>query len=250
MPLRTIVVLLALLPTSSGPEQAASTEKVSAKTWVGRHQEIEEYLKTAECVSMKEFAPNYAARCTFRPGGPIAQMAWRPERPGVHRGFRESYRTEIAAYELDKLLKTDMIPPSVQREVQGIMGAAQQWVENIVDATGPGPADAPSRAHWEAQLARMAMFDNLIGNGDRNRRTMLRDGAWNLILIDHARTFGVGNALSHKMTRSDDEYWARIDALTRSQLVAALGAWLEASEIDAILDRRESMRNEIRLLRK
>jgi hypothetical protein len=110
MPLRTVVVLLlALLPTWSGPEQAAPGEKVSAKTWVGRHQEIEEDLKTAECVSMKEFAPNYAARCTFRPGGPVALMAWRPLRPGV-RGFRESYTTEIAAYELDKLLKMDMIP--------------------------------------------------------------------------------------------------------------------------------------------
>ena len=250
MPLRTVVGLLALLSTSSGLEQAASTDKVGARTWVGRHQEIEEYLKTAECVSMKEFAPNYAARCTFRPGGPIAQMAWRPLRPGVHRGFRESYRTEIAAYELDKLLKMDMVPPSVQREVQGTTGAAQQWVENIVDAKGPGPADAQSRAHWEAQVARMAMFDNLIGNGDRNRGTMLHDAAWNLILIDHARTFGESKALVHKMTRIDDEFWARIDALTRSQLDAALGAWLEAGEIAALLDRREAMRAEIKLLRR
>jgi hypothetical protein len=251
MPLRTIVVLLlALLPTWSGREQATSAGKVSAKTWVGRHQEIEEYLKTAECVSMKGFAPNYVERCTFRPGGPVALMAWRPLRSGVHRGFRESYSKEIAAYELDKLLKMDMIPPSVQREVQGIVGAAQQWVENILDATGPGPTDAQSRAHWDAQLARMAMFDNLIGNGERNPRNMLRDGAWNLILIDHSRAFGVGSALFHKMARIDDEHWAKIDALTRSQLDAALRAWLDASEIDAILDRRETMRAEVKLLRK
>jgi hypothetical protein len=250
MSLRILVVLVGLLPTGSGPEQAASAEKASAKTWVGRHGEIEEYLKKAECVSMKEFAPNYAARCTFRPGGPVAQMAWRPLRPGVHRGFRESYTTEIAAYELDKLLKMDMVPPSVEREVQGTLGAAQQWVENIVDATGPDPTDTKSRAHWDTQLARMAMFDNLIGNRGRNKRNMLRDDLWNLILIDHSRAFGLGAELRHKMPRIDDDYWSKIEALTRSQLDAALRDWLDASEIDAILDRRDAMRAEIKLLRR
>ena len=66
--------------------------------------------RTAECVSM-EVRCQYRARCTLPPGGPVARMAWRPLPPGVHRGFRESYKTEIAAYELDKLLKLDMVPP-------------------------------------------------------------------------------------------------------------------------------------------
>jgi hypothetical protein len=250
MPLRTFFVLLALLPTLPGPEQAASTEKVSAKTWVGRHQEIEEYLKTAECVSMEVFAKTYLSRCTFRAGGPVARMAWRSESPGPGRGFREGYKTEIAAYELDKLLKMDMVPPTVERLIQGKAGRAQLWVEKIVDATGPGPTDAESRAHWDAQLARMAMFDNLIGDRDRNLGNMLRDDAWNLILVDHSRAFGSSAELVHKLVRIDDEYWAKIEALTRSQLDAALGAWLEPGEIAAILDRREAMRAEIKRLRK
>jgi hypothetical protein len=52
------------------------------------------------------------------------------------------------------------------------------------------------------------------------------------------------------LVRIDDEYWAKIEALTRSQLDAALGAWLEPGEIAAILDRREAMRAEIKRLRK
>jgi predicted methyltransferase MtxX (methanogen marker protein 4) len=79
---------------------------------------------------------------------------------------------------------------------------------------------------------------------------MLRDDAWNLILIDHTRAFGPGAELPYKMARIDDEYWARIEALTRGQLDATLRAWLDASEIDAILKRREAMRVAIRLLRK
>ena len=46
-------------------------------------------------------------------------MAWRSLPPGVYRGFRESYKAEIAAYELDKLLKMDMVPPSVERQLEG-----------------------------------------------------------------------------------------------------------------------------------
>ena len=248
---RTVVLLLlGLLPTSSGADQTPSAEKVSAKTWVGRHEEIEEALRTEECVSMEVFAPANLSRCTFRSGGPVARMAWRSPPPGPDRGFRERYKTEIAAYELDKLLKMDMVPPTVERQIQGKAGRAQLWVEKTVDATGPWPTDAESRTHWDAQLARMAMFDNLIGNRERNKRNMLRDDAWNLILLDHSRAFGLGNQLVHKMDRIDDGYWAKIDALTRSQLDAALRAWLDASEIDAILERREAMRAEIKLLRR
>jgi hypothetical protein len=248
---RTVVVLLlGLLPTPYGPEQAPSAEKVSAKTWVGRYQEIEDALRTEECVSMEVFAPTNLSRCTFRSGGPVARMAWRSPPSGPDRGFRENYKTEIAAYELDKLLRMDMVPPTVERYIQGKAGRAQLWVEKIVDATGQGPSDAESQAHWDAQLVRMVMFDNLIGNRERNKRNMLRDDSWNLILLDHSRAFGVGSDLFYRMDRIDDEYWAKIEALTRSQLDAALRAWLDASEIDAILKRREAMRAEIKLLRR
>src|SRR5688500_5347188 len=157
MSLQTVVLLLGLLPMwPAAAEQAASAEKVSAKTWVGRYQEIEEALRTEECVSMEVFPPQYMSRCTFRTGGPVARMPWRPLRPGPDRGCSESYKTEIAAYELDKLLKMDMVPPTVERQIQGNSGGAQLWVEKIVDATGPEPTEAESRAHWDAQLARMA----------------------------------------------------------------------------------------------
>ena len=67
-------------------------------------------------------------------------MAWRTLPPGIYRGFRESYKSEIAAYELDKLLKMDMVPPTVERQIDGSNGAAQQWVEHVVDLSGSGAA--------------------------------------------------------------------------------------------------------------
>ena len=231
-----------------GQRQPASTQGPSAKIWVGRSQEMEEYLRTAECVSMETLGPNRAQRCTLRPGGPVARMAWRSLPPGNYRGFWESYKTEIAAYELDKLLKMDMVPPTVGRQLQGNTGAAQLWVENVFGVKADESPGEANRSAWESQLVRMAMFDDLIGNKDRNRGNMLRDAAWNLMLLDHSRAFGADPELPHKLSRIDEGYWARIESLTRKELDAALHAWLGENEITAILDRRERMRVEVRSL--
>ena len=228
--------------------QPALTQGLGAKIWVGRYQEIEEYLRTAECVSMYGSDPRKATRCTLRPGGPIARMAWRSLPPGIYRGFWESYKADIAAYELDKLLKMDMVPPSVGRSLQGVEGAAQLWVENIFGLEeGESPAES-HRVHWENQLVRMAMFDNLIGNRDRNRGNIIRDAEWNVILLDHSRAFGASTELPFKMRRIDGAFWAKVESLTRPQLDAALRAWIGEEETQAILDRRERMRAEIKSL--
>lgn len=245
---RSIAIVLVALPALLGQRPPAATEAPGSKIWVGRNQEFEEYLRTAECVSMEAFPTGNTTRCTLRPGGLVARMAWRSLPPGPYRGFREYYKAEIAAYEVDKLLKLDMVPPTVGRQLQGTDGAAQLWVENVVDGRVPELPGASRRAAWEAQTVRMIMFDNLIGNKERNRANMLRDAGWNLILIDHSRAFGTGTDLPHKMTQIDADCWARIDALTRGQLEAMLGRWLDESEIRAILDRRDRMRTEVKLL--
>jgi hypothetical protein len=229
-------------------EGLPSAQSRSSKTWIGRYQEIEDYLRTAECVEMRWFAPNYSARCTLEPGGPVARMAWRPivsGPPGVRQGFRENYHFEIVAYELDKLLGLDMVPPTVERQIQGTMGSAQQWVENIVDATDPAVPEGKDRMQWEGDVVRMTMFDMLMGNRARVRTNMLRDRAWNLILVDHSRAFGTEVTRATTLSAVDRALWTKIDALTRDQLGKALGSWLDTPQIDAMLRRRDLMRADV-----
>ena len=134
--------------------------------------------------------PRKATRCTLRPGGPFPRMAWRSLPPGVYRGFWESYKAEIAAYEIDKLLKMDMVPPGVERQLQGVRVPPNcGWTMCRGEGRRRHQA-SQQRVHWENQLVRMAMFDNLIGNRERNLGNMLRDAEWNVILLDHSRAFG------------------------------------------------------------
>lgn len=246
---RSVFVCLLSLGCLQSPGQPPANQQGGAKTWIGRSQEIEEYLKTAECREiLKGPDPRKAARCTFAPGGPIARMAWRSLPPGMYRGFWESYKNEIAAYELDKLLKLDMVPPAVDRQLQGIPGSGQQWVENVFGGEQIGSPDEAHRSHWENDLARMTMFDDLIGNRGRNRGNMLRDAAWNAILIDHSRAFGDEPELYSKLTRIDHGLWTSIESLTRAQLDSALKPWIGEDAIRAILERRDKMRAEVKLL--
>jgi hypothetical protein len=63
-----------------------------------------------------------------------------------------------------------------------------------------------------------------------------------VILLDHGRAFGPDAEVPTDLSRFDKELWARIEGLTRAQLDAALGAWLDKDQISAIVDRRERMR--------
>ena len=242
----TLVVLcLSMLSCLvSGAAQSPSTEapKTSAKIWVGRYREIEEYLKTAECVSIERLPP---MRCTLRPGGPVARMAWLVLPPGIHRGFFTSYKAQIAAYELDRLLRMDMVPPTVERQVQGNTGAATLWVENADVWKGDAPPPERNRTEWNKQVARMRMFDALIGQRNRNMMNVLRDGAWNLILLDHVNAFGPVTETSPPLSQIDRDYWDGVLALTRRQLDARLRPWLDETQITAILERRDRMKADI-----
>ena len=158
-------------PPSRLPGTAGVHPKDNApRSWVGRYQEIEEYLRTAECVSM-EIAHRNFATLHAAAGRTRRQDGLEDRCPRRLPRFLESYKTEIAAYELDKLLKMDMVPPTVERQLQGIKGAAQLWVEDVVDATDPTSHRTRVDRPLGNQLVRMTMFDNLIGNRERNAQT-------------------------------------------------------------------------------
>ncbi|MGH9257629.1 MAG: hypothetical protein ACRD3C_23975, partial [Vicinamibacterales bacterium] len=94
-------VLLVAARLSAGQVASPRPAELGSKTWVGRYQEVEEYLRTAECIRMEQL-PGVSARCVLRPGGPVSRMHWFSLMRGVYRGFREDYKSNIAAYELDK----------------------------------------------------------------------------------------------------------------------------------------------------
>ena len=242
------VVLSARRPLAAQVPPAAP-EPASAKTWVGRAADIEQYLRTAQVVKLSDLSVGvtHPRKATLAPGGPVDAFAWKVIPPGRYEGFWESYLSEIAAYELDKMLDLNMVPPTVEREYRGERGAAVMWAsptKNFKEMGSKGGApEAPPRYadFFSRQIVKAKMFDNLINNTDPNQGNWLVDPAWNLILIDHTRAFTPGKNMIHQMNHADPDLWARMQALTDASLQAALGKWLIRGETKSIIERRDRM---------
>ena len=246
-----VAIALVLVAGVAGPLPplgAQAPASPGAKSWTERRRDIEEYLRTAEVVKMERIGVGVTAprRANTAPGGPVDSFTWKPIAPGRYRGFWESYKSEIAAYELDKVLALDMFPPAVERKLDGELGAAVMWVSAVKSfkELGGVPSPPPSELdRWNRQIIRAKMIDNLIANTDPNLGNWLVDPAWNVVLIDHSRAFTSTQNMTHEMTRIDADLWERMQAIDRNRLGAALGPWLSTDEIEALLRRRDKMKS-------
>ena len=225
------------------PQSAPATS--SSKIWIGRNAEFEAFLRDAPFRRVVDvpIGVTRPKRGYFDPGGLVASAAWKQLPPGRPNGYWESYKSEIAAYELDKLLGLDMVPPAVEKRWEHERGAAVLWVEGV--RPWKEVEHAPKPPKWNREAVRMKMFDNLIANIDRNAGNLIVDGDWNLYLIDHSRAFVSDTKLRAEMVRIDKEIWDRMAALDEPTLTAALGQWLDRGSIRAILKRRDAMKKVI-----
>lgn len=245
----TSVPLFPRAPLATAAQATAETA-ASAKSWVDRRVEMEDYLRAAVVTKLEEIGLGVTRprRAYLAPGGLVDRMAWKTIAPGIHSGYWESYKSEIAAYELDKLLGLDMIPPTVERQVNRESGAAIMWAspaKSFKDLGGPPTPPSDKVTKWNRQLIQAKMLDNLIANIDPNLGNWLVDPSWNLILIDHTRSFTTQKDMVHVMTRVDHELWERMKALTVESLTPPLKKWIGNREIRAIIERRDRMQTVI-----
>lgn len=244
--------LLPALLVAAGAAVAAQEPPVDARTWIGRNAEIEAYMRSVQILKFDDLSVGVTKpkKAHLPPGGPMAYLVWKMIPPGRPSGAWESYKNEIAAYELDKVLELNMVPPTVEKVYRGERGAAVMWVApsksfkdmGATPATGaPTPPPALANA-WARQLVRAKMFHNLVHNIDPNLGNWLVDPAWNLVLIDCSRCFTSSGNPPHVLNRIDPDLWTRMEALTEPGLTAALGHLLGRGEVRAILRRRDRMR--------
>jgi len=238
-------VLLWALLQAAPPHAAASKSAI----WVGRSAQMEAHLRDAEIVSVEDIGTGVTnpKRAHLKPAEPFESLVWKPIPPGRPSGYWESYKSEIAAYELDKLLEMHMVPPAVQRTVDGQDGAAIMWLPGMESVKQTG-GKMPSGGVWGRAIRRMLTFDNFIGNPDRNAGNILIGAPGELILIDHSRAFVEDTNLVRKVERVDADLWRRIEALRSEDLDHAIGRWIGGEAVRAALERRQRMADAVEKL--
>jgi hypothetical protein len=248
-------MVVALSPAGIRAQDPAAP--VNAKIWIGREAEIEDYLRVAEITKCDATAAGvtHPRKCALKPGGPVAYLALKIIPTQIYTAdngdnVRESYKAEIAAYEINRLIHLDMVPPTVEKVYKGEKGAAIMWASptkswaEFGGQKAPVPP-APYLVPYSVSIAKATMFDDLIGDPDPNFGNWLVDPAWNLILIDHSRALASDTSLLQPLREIEPALWDQMKALTIESLTAAVGKWLDKGDIKAIIQRRDKMQKAI-----
>lgn len=222
-------------------------------------QEKEEFLRTAKVIRSREvgIGINNTSRVTLTDGRithdahlttvDIYKHEHRTAR-GTELNFRDSYRYNIAAYKLDRLLGLNMVPVSVERKVGGDTGAVTWWVDDVMMMESKRyvkkiPVPPAKRIRWNDQMYQVRIFNELVYNNDPNMTNVLITNDWGLRLIDYSRAFRVRTDLRNpkNLSRCDRRIYDALRALDEETLTRRLGDCLRKSEIRAILARRDEI---------
>ena len=162
---------------------------------------------------------------------------------GTELNFRDSWRYNVAAYRLDRLLDLGMIPPSVERRYNSKVGSFTWWVDDVLmdeEERYKKKHAAPSPLEWNRQMWIVRMFDQLIHNVDRNLGNLLIDKNWTIWMIDHSRSFRLADKIKgpENLAKCDRQIFERLKALDLPTLQTAMKDYLTPGEMKALLARR------------
>jgi hypothetical protein len=235
------------------PEEAAEQPK-----W-------EEFLTTAEIVGQEQLKGEGAVtnpwKLTLSKDGLQKFALWKNIDVLTGR-FPDSWKWEVAAYRIDRLLDLNMVPATVERRFHGDRGSIQIWVESemTLKKKVEKKIKTPSYKvfYWNRALFLQRFFDNLIGNEDRHQNNYLITADWRLILIDHSRSFRTSKKFTKGLIYTEKHPEGpmemrelpramvdKLKALTPEVVQAAVGEYLTDEEIKAMFLRRDLMLLEI-----
>jgi len=256
---KTVLILVLLLVIASVKWVTAqfTSEELKQRTI------IEDLLKTSEITKSENIGEGVTKpyRLFMAKDGTEIQGCWKnPE--GIQQGYPEGWQYEIAAYEMDKLIGLDMIPPTVEREWNGKKGSLQFWIHGgMNDLERMEQKIKIPDAHldlWEKRKYLTRAFDCLIANEDRTKQNIRYTNDWRTILIDHSRAFRSSRVYTNRLIYGHNGikeiklirklpvgFVTRIRGLDIEMIREAAGNYLDDREIKAILKRRDLLLKEI-----
>jgi hypothetical protein len=163
---------------------------------------------------------------------------------GIRAPSRDSWRYNVAAYKVDRLVGLQMVAVTVQRPYRAKPAAYSWWVDNVMFEEAERIKKdivPPDQESYDRQRCLSRVFDELIINIDRNYANLLISKDWKLALIDHSRSFNTYHGIRNRenLTRCSRPLLEAMKELTGASLSGATGAYLTASERDALLSRRD-----------
>ena len=162
--------------------------------------------------------------------------------------FIDSYRSDIATYRLSRMLGLEMIPPGVERQIDGVDGVVRLWIENLEsyqDWLDEGNSGTPGSLYLQRQLRDQIAFDLLIRNTDRNQSNINWDPDSNLWMIDQTRSLGRDPSLraaeKKKFKGCSRTLYEGVKSLKEGDVERELSPYMSSFQIKALLKRRDAL---------
>lgn len=161
------------------------------------------------------------------------------------KDFKDTWKFNVAAYRLARRLGLgQMVPPSVERTIDGKRASVTWWLDDIAmdeKERLEKSIKPPDVAAWNRQMDSIRVFDQLIYNMDRSQENLVIGRDWKAYMIDHTRAFRKWSTLRNPAAvgKCSPELRRALEDLTRDVLLRELASYLTTEEIDAILARRD-----------
>jgi hypothetical protein len=160
--------------------------------------------------------------------------------------FVDSYKYNIAAYQLADLLGLDdIVPVYVERKWQLQTGSLSWWLpvqmdegERLRHKISPPDLDT-----WDRQMYKIRVFDELVYDTDTNLTNVLIGQDWKIYRIDFTRAFRLSRNLHNpkNLTRCDRILLEKLKVLDGNQLGQKTKRYLTGEEVKAVMARRDKI---------
>jgi hypothetical protein len=250
-----ILFLIAAILSTSGARRALAETAGTLPALTDAEQD--QFLKTAKILTTRQASKGItgSTRVSMTDGNIThdahvqcideSKPEFKTDR-GTELNFRDSYKFNIAAYRLARLLGIENLPVTVERKVGGKSCAVDWWVDYVMTDEGGRKKknmEPPDLEAWNEQMYVVRVFDQLIFNVDRNLTNLLILKNWDIVMIDHSRSFRLSHKLqeARNLEKCDRTLLHNLRALTKDDVAKALMPYCTRAELDAVMARRDAI---------
>jgi len=221
-------------------------------------EQIKQFLLTAKVVNSQESKKGitHTLRLTLSDGTVTHDASFQPVdehkaiktlESSTELNFVDSYKYNIAAYELAELLgMDDMLPVYVERKWRGNVGSLSWWLPVKMDEAERHrqKLKAPDPDAWNKQMYKIRVFDLLVADSDPNLTNVLIGENWKIWRIDFTRAFRLNTDLKEptkELVRCDRQLLERLKALDANTLTEKTKGYLTKEEVKTVMGRRDKI---------
>ncbi len=165
----------------------------------------------------------------------------------------DSYKYELAAYELAQILGVDFVPPVVEREVSGRKGSLQLFLENCLKEKDRRrkKVSPPDARRFTDSLEEIRVFENLVSDLCQDADDIwIHKETWMVWRVDFSEAFTPSAELlpGCEISRCSEKLFSRLLETKDEVLISAMKPYLNKAEIEALLERKNLILQKIQKL--